>query len=211
MKWLPSYKWLNPKVLADRIVDPAVNVVAVNYYTANVSGKVDATAPNRQQAYFRALSTVPEVAIHKGQFLTSEKWSVVVKPAQAKPDTYVWNKPDPDLVYVKKTEEKGSDVNLASHLVRDAFIDRFDVAFVLTNDTDLVEPIRIVTQESGKQVCIVAPCRQRNNRIPIPSPSLERVSSFKLYIDDADLAASQFPDIINQSAKSPIRKPSSWV
>lgn len=210
MKWHPPYKWLNVKALADRISGDKVEIARVNYYTANVSGKVDHGAPNRQQAYFRALNSVPEVSIHKGQFLSSEKWSVVVHPARAKPDGYVWNTPEPELVYVKKTEEKGSDVNLASHLLRDAFTDQFDIAYVLTNDTDLVEPIRIVTVEIGKEVCIVAPCRQRG-RIPIPSPSLERVSTSKLYIDDADLAACQFPDVIQKAGKPPIRKPASWV
>jgi hypothetical protein len=211
MKWASPFKWLNVKALADRISGPNVDIARVDYYTANVSGKVDHGAPNRQQAYFRALNTVPEIAIHKGQFLTSEKWSVVVHPARAKPDGYVWAQPEPDLVYVKKTEEKGSDVNLASHLLRDAYTGQMDIAYVLTNDTDLVEPIRIVTQEIGLQVCIVAPCRQRNKRIPIPSPSLAHVSTSKLYIDDADLAACQFPDPIIIKGKSPIRRPATWV
>lgn len=114
------------------------------------------------------------------------------------------------VVYEAKTEEKGSDVNLGVHLVRDAFVDAFDVAYVLTNDTDLVEPIRIVTQEAGKQVCIVAPCRPRGV-VPIPSPSLEVVSSFKHYIDDAELAASQFPDPVLRKGKKPITKPATWV
>jgi len=51
-------------------------------------------------------------------------------------------------------EEKGSDVNLACHLVNDAWAGRFDAAVVISNDTDLVEPIRIVTQELKKNVLI---------------------------------------------------------
>src|SRR6266699_3050420 len=50
-------------------------------------------------------------------------------------------------VWVEKTEEKGSDVNLASHLVRDAFRQQFEVAVLITNDSDLAEPVRIVSQE----------------------------------------------------------------
>lgn len=211
MKLHPAWKWLNVKALADRIVDPAVTVTAVNYYTADVSGKIDHDAPSRQRALFRAMSTVPSIKIHKGRFLFGEKWSGLVHPPRAKPSTYIWTLPPPDVVWVRKVEEKGSDVNLASHLLRDAFLDKFDVAYVLTNDTDLVEPIRIVTQEVGKQVCIVAPCRSRNYRVPIPSPSLAHVSSFTIYIDDGDLAASQFPDPITQAGKSDIRRPASWV
>ena len=50
-----------------------------------------------------------------------------------------------------KTEEKGSevtrDVTLGAHLVRDACQASFEEAVVLTNDPDLVEPVRIVTKE----------------------------------------------------------------
>ncbi|WP_141245942.1 MULTISPECIES: NYN domain-containing protein [Mesorhizobium] len=34
-----------------------------------------------------------------------------------------------------KTEEKGSGVDLGAHLVRDAFVDAFDLAYVVKNDT----------------------------------------------------------------------------
>lgn len=210
-KYQPQHKWLNLKSLADKIVPQGTTVEAVKYYSAPVSGKIDHDAPKRQQKYFSALRTVPEINIFNGSFLYSEKWSGLVHPPRAKPDSYVWNLPGPDVVFVKKVEEKGSDVNLGVHLVRDAFTNSFDVAYVITNDTDLVEPIRIVTQEVGKQVCIVAPCRARSQRIPIPSPSLVKVATFKHYIDDAELAGSQFPDPIVRAGKKDIQKPLSWA
>lgn len=209
-KYQPQFKWLNMKALADRIVRTGTTVEAVKYYTAPVSGKIDNDAPKRQQALLAALRTIPEISIHNGRFLYSEKWAGLVHPPRAKPNGYVWNMPPPAVVYVAKTEEKGSDVNLGVHLVRDAFVNAFDVAYVITNDTDLVEPIRIVTQEVGKQVCIVAPCRSRGV-VPVPSPSLEQVSSFKHYIDDAELAASQFPDPVFRKGKKPISKPATWI
>jgi hypothetical protein len=63
----------------------------------------------------------------------------------------------PEVAYVWKTEEKGSDVNLGVHLVRDAFRGAFELAAVLTNDTDLVEPVRIVTKELNLPVTLLAP------------------------------------------------------
>lgn len=199
------------KKLADEIVPQGTTVSAVNYYTAPVSGRIDPDAPARQQRLLSALRTIPEISIFNGRFLYSEKWAGLVQPPQAKPDGYVWATPHPAVVFVKKVEEKGSDVNLGVHLVRDAFVDAFDIAYVITNDTDLVEPIRIVTKEVGKSVCIVAPCRQRD-RVPIPAPSLEQVATTKHYIDDAELAASQFPDIIQRPGKrKTIYKPPSWV
>ena len=211
----PQYKWLNMKALADLIVLDGTMVNAVNYYTAPVSGKIDHDAPRRQQILFSALRTVPEIKIVLGRFLYGEKWVGLVHPPKAKPDEYVWNLPAPNVVCVKKVEEKGSDVNLGAHLVRDAFLDKFDIAYVLTNDTDLVEPIRIVTEETDKKVCIVAPCRPSKNArgyiVPIPAPTLKKVSTSVHYIDDKELEASQFPNVINRKGKRDIEKPSEWV
>ncbi|MEP2463074.1 MAG: NYN domain-containing protein [Henriciella sp.] len=58
------------------------------------------------------------------------------------------------VVCVTLTEEKGSDVNLGVHLVNDAHLDRFDVALVVSQDSDLLEPMRIV-KAMGKQVDII--------------------------------------------------------
>ena len=44
-------------------------------------------------------------------------------------------------------EEKGSDVNRAAHLLNDAWQSLFEASVVVSNDTDLVTPIRMVTRE----------------------------------------------------------------
>ena len=41
-------------------------------------------------------------------------------------------------------EEKGSDVNLATYLVADGFRDLYDTAVVVSNDSDLAEPLKLV-------------------------------------------------------------------
>ena len=48
----------------------------------------------------------------------------------------------PKTVQVMKSEEKGSDVNLATYLLVDAFDDDYEAAVVVSNDSDLAEPIR---------------------------------------------------------------------
>lgn len=55
-------------------------------------------------------------------------------------------------------EEKESDVNLATHLLNDAHEDRFDLAFVLSRDSDLCSPIRMMrTGFPNKKVKVIAP------------------------------------------------------
>ncbi len=61
----PDLKWVNPKLLSEQALRPENQVIQVRYYTARVSARVDPTAPSRQQVYFNALDTVPEVLIHQ--------------------------------------------------------------------------------------------------------------------------------------------------
>lgn len=44
------------------------------------------------------------------------------------------------MVDIIKTEEKGSDVNLAVHLLNDGWLDAYDCAVVVSNDSDLARP-----------------------------------------------------------------------
>ncbi|GAC1550161.1 MAG: hypothetical protein NVS2B5_05870 [Beijerinckiaceae bacterium] len=190
--------------MADAVFSPPKVVTRVNYYTARVSGNPDRDAPKRQEAYLDALSTVPEVSIHYGKFLSSEKWAALVWPAQAKPAGYVWPGTLPELVKVQKTEEKGSDVNLGCHLVRDALTDAFDLAVIITNDTDLVEPMRIAIHEAGKAVGLLSPIKQgrgSDGKWYGPHRSLTNAASFTLYLHNSHLANSQFPGAVGKSTR----------
>lgn len=109
---------------------------------------------------------------------------------------------NPKFVRVLKTEEKGSDVNLASHLLLDAFRDAFDVAIVISNDSDLLTPITMVRQEFGKQVGILNPH-------PKPSRALLREASFIKQIRKGVLAVSQFPKLLRDEQGS-FHRPGKW-
>ena len=205
LKARPDWKWLNPKLLAEQVLNPGHVITRVNYYTARLSSRAhDPDAPARQAIYLRALSTVPEIAVHEGNFMTSEPWMPLASPARAKPDGYQWNVPAPHVVKVVKYEEKGSDVNLGAHLVRDAFTNSFDVAVVLTNDSDLVEPIRIATREAGKRIGLLVPVRY-------PTQSLIAAASFHLHIRAGHLARAQFAAQLHAPDGSIIARPASWI
>jgi hypothetical protein len=131
----------------------------------------------RQQAYLRALKTLPNVEITLGHFLTHHVRMRLVNPLPGQDNTAL----------VLKTEEKGSDVNLASYLVHDGHLNRFDTAVVLSNDSDLLTPIRIVRRELGKKVGIINP-----NRLH-PSKVLAAECDFIKQIRRGVLERSQFP------------------
>ena len=83
-------------------------------------------------------------------------------------------------------EEKGSDVNLAAYLLNDAWEGRFDAAAVISNDTDLVTPTRMVTAERGKPVFIVCPGRWQ------VAPKLREARPMCAIFRRAMLEAAQF-------------------
>ena len=189
-----QYKWLDILKLCQATLGPGNKINQIRYFTANVSGRRDPDAPIRQQAYLRALSTIPQLTIHKGRFLVATKWAKIADP----PPHFI--KPDPVTVSIVKTEEKGSDVNLASHLLNDGFNKRYDVAVVPTNDTDLVEPMRMVRADIGKPIGLLCPSNNAHK-------SLQSVADFIKHITRNRLARAQFPDPIPGTS---IHKPPSW-
>jgi uncharacterized LabA/DUF88 family protein len=187
-----SFKWLNLEALINLILQPPQNLEKIRYFTARVSARAgDPDAPRRQQLYLSALSTLPCVEIHYGTFLAKKKW----RPLASNPSNFV---------EILDSEEKGSDVNLAVHLLNDAWADRFDVALVLSQDTDLIEPLRIVTQERRKRVGLVWLDDRRSDA------RMAAVSTFVRNIRPASLRVSQFPDPIPRNSGTPIAKPRTW-
>ena len=184
------YKWLNLDALVQALL-PSDTIQEIHYFTARVSSRPhNPTSAHDQAIYIRALKTLPKVRIVYGHFLTH---SVPM---------YLTNITPPQRVWVDKTEEKGSDVNLASHLLRDAFLKRFEVATLITNDSDLAEPVRIVSQELRYPIGILNP-HQFHSR------ELRQYATFMKRIRQGDLASSQFPNVIADK-KGSFSKPLGW-
>jgi hypothetical protein len=148
------------------------------------------------------IATLPNVVLHFGNFLVSQRWAGLVQPPDFRPQVALPPGQVPQVAYVWRTEEKGSDVNLGVHLVRDAFRGKFEVAAVLTNDTDLVEPARIVTQELGMHVTLLTPTAR-------PAGSLAAVASAVRHIQPY-IGPCQLPNPVMVPGKRPIAKPAGW-
>ncbi|MGE0227806.1 MAG: NYN domain-containing protein [Dehalococcoidia bacterium] len=192
-------KWLDLGALADRVL-PHTEVVLVRYFTAEVKAFDDVRAPARQQAYLRAVGSLPRLAIHRGQFRVNEH-SLPLSEDHARRAARQGGRAG-TRVPVLKAEEKGSDVNLATYLLIDAYEERFEEAAVITNDSDLTEPIRHVSRQLGRPVWLM------NNR-GRPARELQRAASKYLRLTHDDFAACQLPDpVIIGSDK--VSKPPKW-
>jgi hypothetical protein len=184
------YKWLDPKQMCEFLIPQNTTLQKIKYFTARVSARPnDPGIRIRQQTYLRALNTIPNLQIIEGHFLSHP-----VKMPNAKPP--------PQFVEVIKTEEKGSDVNLASHLLRDAFTGQFDIAVVVTNDSDLYTPIEFTIQYAKLPVLILSPYKQ-------PSAKLKQIATLIKPIREGVLKNSQFPAMLTD-ANGTFSKPITW-
>lgn len=186
------FKWLDLFALA-RVFVPNDTVEKVRFYTAKVYGRGDPQRPIRQQTYWRALRATG-VEVVEGHFLEH-----VVPMRNANPP--------PPKVQVWKSEEKGSDVNLAAHLVRDAFTGAFEQALVVSNDSDLALPVQLVRDEAKRPVMVVRPV---SNQGRAPSGQLKRAAASVRDIRRAILPTCQLPDPFSLPSGGPLRKPSGW-
>lgn len=190
-------RWLDVGALCERMLNRDSEIVGIKYFTARVKGRpAKPHAAQRQQTYLRALETVPGLTIHYGHFMTK---TAVRRRAKAL-------KGQSAFVEVEITEEKGSDVNLASHLLIDGFRARYDLAVVISNDSDLKEPVRFVREDLKAPVGVLNP---HGNRSYALSPRALPRGSFYKPIRRAALRASQFPTQV-PDAKGIIHKPPDW-
>lgn len=187
------YKWLDILALCKFLL-PKNQIIQIKYFTALVTARPkDPDQPNRQQLYLRALRTIPNLEIIYGHFLEHEIMMPVANPAPGAPKH----------VRVIKTEEKGSDVNIAAHLINDGHKQRYEAAILVSNDSDLVEPVKIVRNELKFPVGVLNPIPDK------PSHELQKFATFVKPIRKGVLAASQFPDVL-KDAVGTFYKPSTW-
>lgn len=194
------YKWLDLKKACQQLLKPEHQILAIKYYTAPVSGKRDPGQPIRQQTFLRALGAMtPELVVYQGHFLTHEVSAPLAHPVPGQPP----------LVKVLKTEEKGSDVNLAVHLVNDSWLNAYDSAVILSNDSDLAEAMRLVRlHHPTKKIGLIFPRQARGvARFAHPSRELTQHAHFVKHLGPNVLAACQLPSPIPGTT---ITKPAVW-
>ena len=186
------WRWLDPVAFLKKVLQPQHEIVALKYFTARVSGTPgDPSKPQRQDVYLRAMQRFrPEVEVYFGHFL-----SHAVRMPLARPEG------NRRTVEVVRTEEKGSDVNLAVHLLNDGWPDLCDCAVVVSNDSDIAEAMRLARQHHGKRVGLVTPGTRA------PSRQLLVHADFARRIRANALGRSQLPDRIPGTN---IHKPGKW-
>lgn len=219
-----GWRWLDLRAMAEDVIAARSkwsNVVIENvtYCTARISGASNAEGQREQDVYLRALShTSSATRISYGTYVARVATAPLArkgpngKPVLVEPDWPIMiqdgaGQDVPGATFmasVARREEKGSDVNVASHLLIDVLTRVVDAAVVISNDSDLAYPIDVARQHVP--VGLVNPTRSVRAGKLAGDPAEGAGNHWWYRLETADLYLHQFP-----AAVSPrIRKPTPW-
>ena len=186
------YKWLNIRRMCELHL-PKDEIIGIKYFTARIISRPDDPQKHiRQQVYLRAIKTLSNTAIIYGHYSEHPKR---MRLTSSLPD-------GTKFVEVIKTEEKGSDVNLAVNLLHDGYQNKYELAVLVTNDSDLLSAIQIVQTDLGLKVGILNPQKH-------PSKVLKNEALFIRNLRKGIIKASQFSPSLSD-ANGSFYKPGDW-
>jgi len=181
--WKRLY-WLNIQTMVRHLLKLGQTLATTRYFTTIVRRPEDKR--KRQAVFLEALQTLNDFRIYYGHFLAD---TVICRNCGHAYETH---------------HEKMTDVNIAVELMSDAFQDKFDVALLVSADSDLVGPVRAVRRLFGHKRVVVAfpPGRA--------SKALKQAADAQIYVGRDTLATSQFPEEVAKLDGFVLRRPVEW-
>jgi uncharacterized LabA/DUF88 family protein len=185
-KYGRKFYWLGIRTLALNLLKNNQLLVGIKYFTSRVrSSKYDQDKCKRQNTYIEALETLPDTRLFFGYFLMKE---IVCGNCNE---------------ILSLPEEKMTDVNIANELLKDAFLNNFDVALLISADGDLVAPLDTVKNLfPEKRIVVTFPPSRFSADLAKRGPYL--------YISRRLLIKSQLPEKIIKPDGHVLTKPSLW-
>ncbi len=176
-------KWLDLKQLVQNLLKPSQELTEVKYFTSRVNNNPD--KQKRQSLYIDALESIG-IKIIYGNYQDGN-----VKCLRC---GHIW----------KSAKEKMTDVNIATAIIIDAYKNEYDMAMLISGDTDLIPPIREVHAIfKDKRVMIAFPPKRHNKVLAIAAKG-------SFVIGRKKLVASQLNEEIVSSTGYKIKIPDSW-
>ena len=180
------YYWLDLWALAERFLKPGQTLVQVAYCTTLI--KSDPVGQQRQLDFIAALqATRPGLKVAYGHYLA--------KPMECFQCGYQYT----------RHEEKMTDVNIACRMLTDAMDGSFDVALVMSGDSDLVPPVRVIRSRwpSKRVIAVFPPGRS--------SDALKRECHGYTTIGQEKLRQSLLPPMVVVSPARTVARPVDWA
>jgi uncharacterized LabA/DUF88 family protein len=178
-----KYKWLNLTLLSNNLLRPDQELCGIKYFTSRVSNNPE--KQKRQTTYIEALESV-NIKIYYGNYQSDT--------VECRLCRNIWP------VY----HEKMTDVNIATQIIIDAYQDNYDMAMLISGDSDLVPPIKAVHEWfPEKRVFVAFPPKRHNSSVAL-------VAKGSLTIGRKKLVDSQFEIKVKKRDGYILRKPLEW-
>ncbi len=185
MGW-SRYYWLNVKSLCEKFAKPPrCRLEGVKYFTSRIKG--DQSKVARQDAFIQALKTVPNIEVLWGEYGTRGY------------------KCHSCFHEGKLSTEKMTDVYKASEMIVDASQNKYDIAYLISGDRDLVPAIKVIKDRFPARRIVLIPPPMRY------CSDLAEVAHVTLTMWEYYLRKAQFPPIITRTGRPPLTCPPSWT
>ena len=181
------YYWLDMRRLAVNLLRSGQSLATVRYFTARFLPQThDPNQHVRQDTYLQALATLSGVTIQYGHHLP--------KTGTCQRCGATWT----------TFEEKMTDVNIAMALLRDAQLNVFDTALLISADSDLTGPIdTVLSEHPGKRVVVAFPPNRTSGQ-------LRSRATAAFTLGRAVISGSQLPLQVIKSDGHSLTKPARW-
>lgn len=177
------FKWLDLNKLVNNLLKPNQELVEIKYFTSHVSNNPDKV--KRQNIFIEALESVG-VKIFYGKYQ-----SMPIECKRCGDIRMSFN-------------EKMTDVNIATQMLIDGFDNKYDMAMLISGDSDLVPPIKAIHEKyPNKRVFVIFPPKRYNNSIAL-------VARGSMVLGRKKIAESQFPDKVKKKDGFVLKKPKEW-
>ena len=181
----PHLKWLNLWELSDSFVPSRTHVLSNVFYFSAIA-RWRRRSAKRHRIYINALES-KNVQVVLGEF----KERIVF----CDNCNHSW----------VRHEEKRTDANLAAALMAGALRNRYDEAFLISQDTDFATVVDAIVRYSKKPIKLIQPPRS------VKIQSLVNAASTKAKITEAHLERCQLDDVINDTRnRRLIQRPIEW-
>ncbi len=176
--------WLDVKQLASGLLKPGQVLVDTKYFTSRVRNNPQKEL--RQRTYLEALELHTGIKIYYGHYQSN------IETCRRCGHSYPYS------------NEKMTDVNIATELLTDAFNDKYDTALLITGDSDLVPPMKAVHQNfANKRVMVGFPPARFNVNV-------KNSAKGSFMIGRSSLKHAQLPEQIVKVNGYVLNRPTPW-
>lgn len=178
-----KYLWLNYYALAECVIPKGDNISGVLYFSAYPL--YDDLKTKRHKILVSVLENTG-VKVIMSNFKDKERFCKNCRK-------WYWSR-----------EEKQTDVSMGVHLYKEAHLDNYDRAMLVTNDKDLVPAIKIAKDSfPRKKISVLFPMGRK-------ADELKQVCDSYIYTKTKHLKRSQFPEEVTLPNGIVLSRPTTW-